>query len=144
MPETPTRRHRPLPDIFDWFDDSWIPSWLSGKVGSGTHAIRIEELDQSGEHLVRAELPGMDPEQDIEVSVADGVLTIRAEHSEQIEEKQRSEFRYGSFARSLALPRGTADKDIHAAYEDGILTVRFPMPAEDAAEEHSIPIRHKE
>lgn len=140
MPALPTRRHRPLPDMFDWIDESWIPTWLTERVGTGPHAIRIEEFDQGGEHLVRAELPGMDPEQDIEVSVSEGVLTIRAEHSETIEGKQRSEFRYGSFARSLALPKGTSEEDIRAAYKDGILTVAFPLPKETEAVEHKVPI----
>ena len=60
--------------------------------------------------VVRAELPGVDPEKDIDVTVEDGVLTISAERRESTEKKEdtsyRSEFRYGSFVRRLPVPRG--------------------------------------
>jgi HSP20 family molecular chaperone IbpA len=54
--------------------------------------------------MIRAELAGIDPEKDVEVTAGSGYLTIRAERSDKIERKHRSEFRYGSFSRTMGLP----------------------------------------
>jgi HSP20 family protein len=82
--------------------------------------------------VVRAELPGIDPEKDVSVSIVDGALEIKAERREQSEQKEkdsyRSEFRYGSFVRRLALPDGVQQDDITASYKDGVLEVRSPVP----------------
>ncbi|WP_240677869.1 Hsp20/alpha crystallin family protein [Actinacidiphila soli] len=50
------------------------------------------------------------------------MLTLRAERSEETEGKHRSEFRYGSFARSVRLPAGARGDQANADYKDGILT----------------------
>jgi HSP20 family protein len=98
----------------------------------GTSAIRVEEMVDGNTLVVRAELPGIDPEQDVEVTVADGVLTIRGERQEKKEHKEkdsyRSEFRYGSFIRRLPLPGGVQQADVKASYKDGVLEVRAPLP----------------
>jgi HSP20 family protein len=96
--------------------------------------MRIEEEMQNGTLVIRAELPGVDPDKDVEIDVTDDLLTIRAERrSEETETKEagyRSEFRYGSLVRAVALPKGTVTDDVKAAYKDGILEVRVPMPVE--------------
>ncbi|WP_341360430.1 Hsp20/alpha crystallin family protein [Georgenia sp. M64] len=97
--------------------------------------IRVEE-HRDGDHVVvRAELPGVDPEKDIDVTVEDGILTIRAERRESTEKKEdksyRSEFRYGSFVRRLPVPRGVRTEDVSASYRDGVLEVRLPAPPEE-------------
>lgn len=78
------------------------------------------------------EVPGVDPAKDIEITVEDGRLTIRAERrqSESVsdETSTRSEFRYGSYRRSLDLPPGATAEDTEATYENGILDVRIPTP----------------
>ena len=58
----------------------------------------------------------------------DGRLTIKAERSEKKETKGRSEFRYGSFVRSVTLPAGANEDDIKATYDKGILTVSVAVP----------------
>ncbi|WP_427174617.1 Hsp20/alpha crystallin family protein [Arthrobacter sp. 92] len=94
--------------------------------------IRVEELVDGDTLVVRAEAPGLDPEKDVDVSVVDGALQIRAERKEEKEEKgkdsYRSEFRYGSFFRSLPLPQDVKEEDIKASYKDGVLEVRAPLP----------------
>jgi HSP20 family protein len=61
--------------------------------------------------------------------VGSGYLTIHAERYDKTEAKHRSEFRYGSFSRNLALP-GTADEDdVTASYRDGILTISIGLKA---------------
>lgn len=92
---------------------------------------RVEEFQDGNTMVIRAELPGIDPEQDVELTVADDVLHLRAERRERTEHKDkggyRSEFRYGSFSRALPLPAGCRDEDISAAYRDGVLEVRVPV-----------------
>ncbi|WP_375336156.1 Hsp20/alpha crystallin family protein [Nocardia sp. SYP-A9097] len=61
------------------------------------------------------------------MSVHDGRLTIKAERTEQREEKRYSEFRYGSFERTVMLPAGAQEEDITANYTKGILTVSVPV-----------------
>lgn len=100
--------------------------------------IRVEEFLEGNTLVVRAEAPGMDPDKDIDVSVVNGALQIRAERQEQNEQKDkdgyRSEFRYGSFFRTLPLPQDVKEEDIKASYKDGVLEVRAPLPERALAE----------
>jgi HSP20 family protein len=98
--------------------------------------IRVDEYRDGDVHVIRAELPGIDPEKDVEVTVQDGMLRIsaqrRVEEDTQDKGYTRHELRYGSFARSLPMPDGAGEADITAAYRDGILEIRIPV-AEPAA-----------
>ena len=93
--------------------------------------LRVEEFVEDETLVVRAELPGIDPEKDVDISVVDGSLVIRAEKEEKSEKKDkdsyRSEFHYGSFVRAIALPSGVDEAQIAASYRDGVLEVRVPM-----------------
>ena len=93
--------------------------------------MRVEEFIDDGQCVVRAELPGLDPDKDIEITVSDGTLRLRAHREERkVEDRPdsyRSEFRYGSLHRSIRLPEGTTESDVHASYSDGILEVRVRM-----------------
>ena len=97
--------------------------------------LRVEEFVDEGTLVVRAELPDIDPDKDVELSVANGVLHIRAQREEKTEKKDkdvyRSEFRYGSFVRNVPLPEGVKEDDITASYKDGILEIRAPIAAEE-------------
>jgi HSP20 family molecular chaperone IbpA len=117
----------PLAELFDWFDAGWpaLAEWRR----EASPAIRIEDRLEEDRYVVRAELPGMDPEKDISITVADGILTISAEREEKVSEKGRSEFHYGSFVRRLTLPQGTTEDEVEATYEDGILEVTMPVKA---------------
>jgi len=81
--------------------------------------------------VLRAELPGIDPEQDVAVSVENDLLTIRGERREETKEKHRREFHYGSFRRTVSLPKGADPEKITASYNDGVLEVRVPTTAEE-------------
>jgi Hsp20/alpha crystallin family protein len=78
--------------------------------------------------VIRAELPGLDPAKDIEVTVDGRTLTIHAERGQQDEEPQRTEFRYGSATRSVRLPAKVQAQDVTASYRKGILEVSIPIP----------------
>lgn len=94
--------------------------------------IRVEEFVDDKTLVVRAEMPGVDPDKDVEITLDDGYLNIRAERQEKEEHQDkgryRSEFRYGSFSRSILLPEGVKEEDIKASYTDGVLEVRTPLP----------------
>ena len=95
---------------------------MSGWPGFGP-PIRIEDFVAEGRYVVRAELPGVDPGKDVEVDVRGGSLTIRAERGEETKVRHRSEFRYGSFERTVPLPRGGNEDDVKASYKNGVLEV---------------------
>lgn len=114
-----------LPILMDWFDD-FVPFSFSLR-SEEAHPIKIEEFVKENELTIRAELPGVDPDKDIEVTVGDGNLTIKGERREEHKGAEKSDFHYGSFIRSIALPSGTDDKDVHATYKDGILEVKVQL-----------------
>lgn len=90
------------------------------------------------------ELPGMS-EQDVEIKVTDGMLTLRGEKSEERKEEKKdyhmSERRFGSFQRSFTLPRGVDADKIGAAFSDGVLTVTLPKSQEAKQKERRIEVR---
>jgi HSP20 family protein len=98
----------------------------------GEDLIRIDEYREGDTEVIRAELPGIDPEKDVELTVSDGMLRISAER--RVEEKTedlgyvRHELRYGSMRRTLPLPEGVSESDVSATYRDGILEVRVKVP----------------
>jgi len=112
----------------------WPGRWLDLFEDDGL--IRVEEVVEDHTLVIRAELPGVDPDKDVELTVDNGRLTLRAERREEKEEKdrhrRRSEFRYGSFTRSVQLPPGAGQDDVKATSTDGILEVRVPVDGEKA------------
>lgn len=54
---------------------------------------------------MRAELPGIDPDKDVQITLEDNVLTLHGERREEVKDKHRSEFRYGAFSRAVRCPR---------------------------------------
>ena len=96
--------------------------------------MRLEDETRDGYYEVRAELPGVDPTDDIEVTVHDGRLTIKAERTQTGDSNGHSEFSYGSFVRTVALPAGADEDDINATYDRGILTVTVPLSEDHPTE----------
>jgi HSP20 family protein len=124
-PQAPARFHLMFPDLADWLEAPWTgpPPFLAGQV------FRVEESVRDDRHVIRAELPGLDPENDIEVTVDGRILTIRAERRRQDNGPCRSEFRYGSLARAVRLPARVDAAEVTARYDKGILEVTVPVPA---------------
>ena len=119
-----------------------FPLWRSFdelvRDGWGRKLVAVEEFTEDGTLVVRAELPGIDPEKDVEITLSEGTLEIKAERTEEEEKTgrhfHRRELRYGSFARSLPVPEGVDESEIAATYKDGILEVRVPLP--EAGKKH--------
>lgn len=129
-----------------WFDDMqmrWPDLWR-GRAMEGLEPMRVEEFRDRDTMVVKAEMPGLDPDKDVEINVIDHTLRIRAERHQEskVEEKDgyRSEFRYGSFARSLSLPAGATDQDVKATYKDGVLEVRVPIDKQ-RADARKVPVQ---
>jgi HSP20 family protein len=122
--------------------DRWRRWFEYGPESEGW--LRVEELHEDGTLIVRAELPGVDPEKDVDVSVRDGVLHISAKREERNEHKDkgnyRSEFRYGSFSREFPLPNAVDKEAVKATYKDGILEVRVPWASEPDGPSTKVPI----
>lgn len=95
--------------------------------------LRVEEFRKNVDLVIRAEMPGIDPDKDVDIQVRDHVLEIRAQRTEREEHEDkgeyRSEFRYGSFFRAVNLPTNAKEADVKAGYHDGILEVRVPVAA---------------
>jgi HSP20 family protein len=111
-------------------------------MGEGTLRIEQEMTDDS--MVIRAEMPGIDPDKDVDITLSNGVLRIHAERKSERKEEQagrtRSEFRYGSFERTLRVPDEVNVDDIKASYKDGILEVRVPHKVPTEAQPAQIPV----
>lgn len=95
------------------------------------YAPPAEVAEKDHDYEITVELPGMD-EKNIEVNIAEGVLTIKGEKCEEKKEEKKdyclSERSYGSFFRSFALPEGVNADKISAKFDKGVLKVSFPKP----------------
>ncbi|KQX46251.1 MULTISPECIES: Hsp20/alpha crystallin family protein [unclassified Streptomyces] len=133
------RRHSLFPDFNDLFNREFpgLPGW---RPATAAHSIPVEVSSGARGYVLRAELPGMDPD-DVTITVDDNLITVSAEHSESEEDKEHSEFRYGSFRRTVRLPVTIPADDVEASYEDGILTIRVPMPEEKTGAARTIPVK---
>jgi HSP20 family protein len=106
---------------------------------AGEEIIRVDEFRTDDTQIIRAELPGIDPDNDVQLTVSNGMLRIDAHRrvEETTEDKGyiRHEMRYGSFTRSLPLADGATEDDIEADYKDGVLEIRVPVSHELASSE---------
>jgi HSP20 family protein len=143
-------RRNPWQDLFDLerevsdtfrrvFGTSWVTQAPNGSVQTfrGGWSPAVDVLVREGDLVVRAELPGVDPERDVDIELQDGVLVIRGErHQDRRTEDEshvRTESVYGSFERSIRLPEGVKPDDITASYDNGILEVTVAKAAEMSA-----------
>lgn len=100
---------------------------------------------ENGGLVVTAELPGIDPEKDVQIMLEGDVLIIKGEKTTEKEVKEKDRYmherHFGSFERRLPLPDGVDHDSISASYDKGVLTVRVPLPAKSAEAVHAIPIK---
>ncbi|NUR30621.1 MAG: Hsp20/alpha crystallin family protein [Catenulispora sp.] len=135
-----SRRHVPgMLDVREWFgfDPFAIVDW---RPRVDFHPIRIEDRFEEDAYVLSAEIPGIDPEHDVELVVSEGTLTILAERSSEKHDKRHTEFRYGAFSRAVRLPAGAKEDKITASYSGGILTVHVPLTMPAKAEARKIAV----
>jgi HSP20 family protein len=120
---------RAMDRLFDDFTPA--RAWRGSETPELTFPVDVSETDT--EIVVKAPLPGVKPE-DVEITVSEGVLTVRGEsRTEETTEKDnyhRREIRYGAFSRSLPLPAHVDQEQAEAEFADGMLIVRLPKSEE--------------
>ncbi|MEE3066799.1 MAG: Hsp20/alpha crystallin family protein [Actinomycetota bacterium] len=128
------RRHPAsiFPDLSELF--AGLPTMAGLRPAFDTRVMRLEDEMKDGRYIVRAELPGVDPAKDIDITVREGQLSIKAERTEKKDFDGRSEFSYGSFVRTVSLPAGADEDNIQATYDMGILTVSMAVLEPKATE----------
>ena len=110
-----------------WFDE---PFFHRPARRAATGLLPLDVSEEDGKLVVRASLPGF-TQDEIEVQVRDGVLSIAAEHAEEHEEEgaryYRRERRSGTVGRRISLSTAYADGEVEAELKDGVLTITVPQ-----------------
>lgn len=119
--------HREVDRLFGGFmDDFSMPRW---RFGNGAAVPRIDLKETEKAYELDAEIPGV-PAKEVQLSVHDGVLTLKGEKKAETEQKDKNYIRvertYGSFERSVSLPDDADEANITAAAKDGVLTITIP------------------
>jgi HSP20 family protein len=111
------------------------------EIGEWLPAVDVTET--KSEIVVNAEIPGMDAK-DIDISLNEGTLTIRGEKKQEREDKEEEyhliERRYGTFTRSIPLPREVDSNTASASYRNGVLKVRLPKSGKAEKKEVKIKV----
>ncbi len=124
--------------------DSFFEGGLRRRAeGGGEWLPFLDVSETKNELVVKAEVPGMDPK-DIDISLSDGMLTIKGEKKQEKEEKEADyhlvERSYGAFTRSVQLPKEVQSEKINASYKNGILKITLPKSEEAKKKEIKIKV----
>lgn len=122
-----------MPEFFDLLETPFV------NLRTAAQAVRMEDQVKENQYVLRAELPGIDPEKDLEITISGGVLTIHAERQQRETGTHHSEFRYGTMTRSITLPPTAQGQEAKASYENGILEITVPL-AEAKEEGTRVPV----
>jgi HSP20 family protein len=124
-----SRIHQEIDQLFeDFFRGSWVSpfrqidqTWMGGMM-----LPKVDVAEGSKHYTITVEVPGVE-EKDIDLTVADGTLTIRGEKRQEQEDHDRQYHRversYGAFQRVISLPTDAKEEDIEAKFKNGILTL---------------------
>lgn len=137
--------HRQMSRLFDdFFSDFGLQPWKGWAGFDGGFYPRMDVAETDKEFTITAELPGIE-QKDIEISLADGVLTLKGEKKQSSEEKKEgyyhSERSFGAFCRSVALPAEVDEEKVEATYKDGILKIRLPKTESQKARAKKIEVK---
>lgn len=146
------RRH--FGDLVEDFDRGFLRSPFRGSLLdiepllkrelTWTSAPPVDIVEKEHGYEISAELPGLD-ENNVEVKVSNGMLSIKGEKKEEKEEKKKdyylSERRFGSFERRFSVPAGVDTSKIEATFKKGVLTVTMPKTTEAKAAEKKITVK---
>ena len=122
-------------------ENGWIPD-LPHMMNSNFPRVDISETESEVEVVV--DVPGIDPGK-IKVDIKNGVLTISGEDKYEDERKNkkyhRYERRYGSFSRSITLPKSVNEEGGRAEIKEGVLKVVFPKSIEESGKNIKIEMK---
>jgi HSP20 family protein len=137
--------HQALDRLFDdfWQGNGRLPSLLE-PWAAGELCPSVDQTEDDKAYHVKAELPGMD-EADVDVSFADGLLTISGEKKQEKEEKDKDHYRsersFGAFRRVLSFPGAVDESKIQAAFKKGVLSVDLPKTKEAQSKVRKISVK---
>jgi HSP20 family protein len=140
----PQSRRAPLVALRDEMDDL-LARFFGGEDGwfSGRMVPTVDLAETHDAVLAKLDLPGVNPDE-IDISIAGNLLTVRGDRKEEKEEKgktfHRIERRTGAFSRSLTLPCAVNEDEVAAEYKDGVLAITLPKCEE--AKSHKIKVKH--
>lgn len=130
------------------FDEPWtLLRWPSPEMSMADAPIwapKVDVVTKDNKLVTRVDLPGMTKE-DVVVEVQDGFLTLSGERKKETKEEKdnvyREEREYGSFCRTVPLPKGVKADDVNATFNNGVLEVTVPLPAAPAPNGRKVPIQ---
>ncbi len=129
-------RHWREPSVLDSFRDLW------GSRDEWTFIPPADLVENQHEIVLTLDIPGIQRDK-LDVSVDEGLLTVRGERQEERERKDSETYRvervYGSFQRAFRLPSAVDAEQVKATYKDGVLEVRLPKT--EAAKAKKIPVQ---
>ena len=130
----------------DFFGRRARPWWPESWSRTDEHELRapaVDVFEEKDDIVVKAELPGIEKD-NIEVNLTDHTLTIKGEKKKEEEVKEenyyRSERSYGSFVRTVELPKDVRADKVKAAFKNGILEVRMPKTEDAKAKEIKVKV----
>lgn len=134
------RLRREMDRVWDSFFEG-RPSRRTREEGEWLPSLDVSET--KSDLVVKAELPGMEAK-DIEISLNEGLLTIKGEKKQEREEKEEGyhliERSYGTFTRSIRLPKDVQSDKINASFKNGVLKVVLPKSEEAKKKEIKIKV----
>lgn len=142
---TPWRPFRELERMRREMDRLWDSFFEPRRKGEeiGEWLPSLDVAETKNEIVVKAEIPGLDPK-DIDISLTNEMLTIKGEKKQEKEEKEENyhliERSYGSFTRSIRLPKEVQSDKISASYKNGVLKVTLPKSEEAKKKEVKIKV----
>jgi HSP20 family protein len=121
----------------------WGVSWPERFREIGFREPAIEVYEEKDDVVVKAEIPGMKKE-NLEINISGNLLTIKGEKKQEEEVKKKgyyySERSYGSFMRTIDLPKEVQVDKAYANFKDGVLEVRLPKTEEAKRKEVKIKV----
>lgn len=137
-----TAMRREMDRMFEEMTKSF--SLVRPAFGMGVMAPRVDMRETDTAVEIQAELPGV-TEQDIEVQLADGILTLKGEKKQEREEKEKGyylmERSYGSFLRQIPIPVEVEEDKVEAKFDKGVLSVVLPKKPETQTKTRKIEIK---
>jgi HSP20 family protein len=144
---TPWKPFNELERMRGEMDRLWDSFFETGAAkrtgGKETWLPSLDVSETKSDLIVKTELPGINPKE-IDISLSEGMLTIKGEKKQEKEEKESDyhlvERSYGSFTRMVRLPKEVKSDKISASFKDGVLKITLPKSEETKKKEIKIKV----